>query len=89
MSKYVSESGLPYGVHYQIHSHNGLNGKEREAHVHIRGKGCDVKYSLNTGKKIEGEFGSVSEKDIERWVNNHLSELMDEWDDADDPKGGR
>lgn len=89
MSKYVNESGLPYGVHYQIHSHNGLNGKEREAHVHISGKGCNVKYSLNTGRYIEGTFGSSSEKDIERWVNNHLSELMEEWDMADDPKGGR
>ncbi len=39
--------------------------------------------------QIEGTFGSASEKDIEKWVNSHLSELMEEWDMADDPKGRR
>lgn len=89
MSKYVSEYGLPYGIHYKIHSHNGLNGREREAHVHIEGKGCNVKYSLNTGRYIEGTFGSASERDIETWVNDNLYALKEEWNLADDPMGGR
>lgn len=89
MSKSINENGLPYGVHYQVHSHNGLNGREHEPHVHIAGKGCDVKYSIVSGRFIEGKFGSASERDIEHWVNNHLKELMQAWNDADDPSGGR
>ena len=88
MSKYVSESDLPYGVHYQIHSHNGLNGREHEPHVHFHGR-CEVKYNLRTGSYIEGSFSGVSEKEISNWVNDHIDALMREWDMADDPRGGR
>lgn len=86
--KYVSESGLPYGIHYQIHSHNGLNGREHEPHVHFHGR-CEVKFSLSTGRYIEGSFNGVSEKEITNWVNDHLSDLVYEWEKADDPHGGR
>lgn len=88
MSKNISEADLPFGVHYQIHSHNGLNGREREAHVHFHGK-CDVKYSLNSGRYIQGSFNSVKKASIDRWVMEHLTELRSEWDAADSPVGGR
>lgn len=87
--KYVSEYGLPYGVHYHIDSHNGYNGCEHEAHVHIRGKDCDVKYSLRTGRYMEGRFGSADDDDIESWVNHNISALYDEWNASNDPAGGR
>ena len=93
--KYISEKYLPDSFHYQIHSHNGLNGPEHEAHVHIYSKkhSVEVKYSLNTGCKIEGEYGRRITKDdikaIENWVSDNLRDLNDEWDRADDPNGGR
>lgn len=87
--KNISEYGLPHRVHYHIDGHNGYHGSEHEPHVHIRGVECDVKYSIRTGRYMEGKFGSASEKEIERWVNDHLYELEREWDEADDPMGGR
>lgn len=89
MSKQISEAGLPYGIHYQIHSHNGLQGPERIPHVHIKGKGCEVKYSLIDASYIEGSFNGADESSISRWVRDNLYDLKIEWDRADDPAGGR
>ena len=87
--KYLSDSGLPYGVHHKVHSHNGLRGAESIPHVHISGKGCDVSISIQGAYVLAGSFGGVSEKDIINWVQSHYSDLMDEWNYADDPWGGR
>lgn len=88
MSKNISTSDLPYGITYHVDSHNGYQGREHEPHVRIYGKGCDVKYSVRTGRYMEGKFDGASQKDIERWVSKHLSELWNEWKESDDPKGG-
>ena len=93
--KGISERDLPESFHYQIHSHNGLNGQEHEAHVHIysRRYGIEVKYSLNSGVKIEGEYTrAVTRKQIisiEEWVSQNLPLLRREWAEADSPNGGR
>lgn len=88
MSKSIG--GLPYGIHYRIDSHNGYNGAERSRHVHIYGNGCDVKFSIDSGECIEGHLGgSVREKDLAAWVRKNQDALIDEWNDADDTRGGR
>lgn len=90
MAKNISIRDLPDGVTYHIDSHNGYNGPEHEPHVKIYGNGCDVKYSIRTGRRIEGKFGNRNyERQIEEWVRNHISELNDEWNESNDPKGGR
>ena len=93
--KGISTYGLPYGFSYQIHGHNGLNGSEREAHVHIRkGSSFAVSISLSDGRSIlagEAQFAELSKRDrddILSWVSSNLSALRKEWDDADDPASG-
>lgn len=86
---YLSDSGLPYGVHHKVHSHNGMRGSESIPHVHFTGKGCDVSISISEAKVLAGSFGSVSEKDIINWVREHYSDLMEEWEHTNDPNGGR
>ena len=91
--KNISEAGLPYSFHYQIHSHNGLNGSEREAHVHIYShkRGVAVKYRIEDPiKQIEGNKLPPSDsKAIEAWVFTNRFALRTEWDAASDPYGGR
>lgn len=89
MNKYASDNDLPYGVHHRIDSHNGLNGPHHFPHVHFEGKGTDCVFRISPPEYVTGKLGNASEKDLKQWIIKHQSELNDEWDDKDDPMGGR
>lgn len=89
MSKYVSDFGLPYGVHHRIDGHNGLNGRHHFPHVHFEGKGTECVFKINPPEWVTGSLGNATEKEIKRWILSNQRQLNEEWDAADDPKGGR
>ncbi len=88
MSRAVSDYGLPYGVHHHIDGHNGLNGSHHFPHVHFKGK-SDCVFKIDPPEYIAGSLGNATEKELIAWIRDNQSALLDEWDDADDPKGGR
>lgn len=88
MSNKVSDYGLPCGVHHHIDSHNGLNGQHHFPHVHFTGKSNCV-FKIDPPEYIEGSLGNATEKELVQWILDNQSELEEEWEDADDPSGGR
>ena len=69
----------PDGMRYLIHGHDGYNGTERTPHVAISWGGSEMAVSLLDGKKIKGGLERNKEIKALEWVNEHLSELYQEW----------
>ena len=86
--KNINEAGLPYGVHYRIDSHNGLQGRHHYPHVHFEGKSNCV-FKIDPPEYIEGSLGNATEKVLKNWIYENLSDLLAEWKDKDDVRGGR
>ena len=77
----------PYGISYNIHGHNGENGPERIPHCHIMCQGYRISVSLLDGTIIvgAGQLDRNKEREVLDWVNRHLYELKEEWDEKSDP----